>query len=232
MRNTRRLGTAVAVIAMAILTVAVSGCSKQASLIAQQRTLSNPSDFPLYQPSKVVDVAPFDQRVMAHAINTTMKSGDRKLTPYKGNEVVASTEATLSALKRWLDKTKKAPPVGLKLSGSIAEGNTTEQVKILKSWGAELAGFSGANDRSVLVMIMDPKTVNERIGPALDLIDKYQALPAMIRTPIDRQAKTNFGFSVSEMLDKNSPVGVFISAVQDLKSSGRRAIVLLDATKD
>lgn len=212
----------------------ILGCAKQSTEVSSappaNSNVTNPSSFPLYQPSSVVSVAPFDQKTMAQAINARAQQTGRQVTPYKGNEVLAATSAPLSELKTWVDSLRKAPPENLKVaSGAKVTGENT---KLLNDWGADVVTFENGSGRNVVVMVMDPQKVQAKMGLALGLIDKYQALPAMVRTPIDEKAKAQFGVSVSEMLDKSSPVGLFVGAVRDPALSGKRAIVLLDATKE
>jgi hypothetical protein len=220
-----------------VIAVSLStSCSQRsATNVAPNQTqgaLTNPSTFPLYQPSAIVSVAPFDQKEMAQSMNQQLRPGEQKVTPYKGNEVLASTSASLVDLKAWLQKLRSAPPEGLKVSASASEAGGSQNMRIIDSWGADAVAFEGTAGRSVLVMIMDPMKVHAKLGPALDLVNKYQSLPAIVRGPIDQKSKSTFGVSVSEMLDKNSPVGIFVAAVNDLQSSGKRAIVVLDATRE
>jgi len=222
------------IIAVAVL--ALAGCMRQTPTISQPGApaapQSNPSDFPLYQPSTIVSVAPFDQSEMAAALNKTRSAGQATIVPYRGNEVLATTPATLAKLEEWLRGVKAAPPAGSKATSATLGGSKTD-ISTLDEWGADTAAFEyGDGHREVAVIVMDPKTVRAKIGPALDIIDKYQALPGILRSGIDNESKKQFGFSVSQMLDRSGPVGLFIGAVRDLSDSHERAIILVDASKE
>ena len=81
--------------------------------------------------------------------------------------------------------------------------------------------------RSVYVFVADPKVIRAEMGFAFDLIDSYAKVPSMLRGPIDDQAKQQLGYSITELLDPNSPVGAVVAAVKELKAD-RRAILLID----
>jgi len=218
----------------------LAGCSKQGTsqnagpqgVPTSAAALSNPSNFPLYQPSTLVSVAPFDQAALAQTFNAKVPPGKPKMTPYKGDEVLASTSSSLSDLKAWLQKEKSAPPQGLKAESVPSSAGSGQAVNFADKFGADAAMFTGDNGRSVIVIAMDPKTVHEKLGPALSVIDKYMALPAMVRGAVDQKAQDRFGVSVSQMLDKNSPVGLFVSAVKELGTTDQRALLLIDATRE
>ena len=72
--------------------------------------------------------------------------------------------------------------------------------------------------------------MREKLGPALDAADKYAALPGMLRDPIDQQMKKQLGYTVGEMLDRHSPIGMIFATLKTMRPD-RRAIVLIDETK-
>jgi hypothetical protein len=53
----------------------------------------------------------------------------------------------------------------------------------------------------------------------------------MLRAPIDDQMKHQLGYTVSEMLDRHSPIGIIFATLKSMSTADRRAIVLVDETK-
>ena len=104
----------------------------------------------------------------------------------------------------------------------------------IANYGVAYAAFR-KNDpsvkRGVVVVVLDPKSVRQQLGMALGLVDKYRALPAAFRDPIDRQFQSRTGFTISSALDPSSPLGMTLTAVRQLQTSDQRAIVVLDGTK-
>jgi hypothetical protein len=78
---------------------------------------------------------------------------------------------------------------------------------------------------------MDPARVNARFGSILGMIDKYKALPAVLRGPIDNEAKARFGMTVTEATQPDSPIGAALAALGELEHRNTRGIVVLDAQK-
>jgi hypothetical protein len=210
--------------------VLAAGCAKNTTgnlATMPMGAVRNPVDFPVYPNSIPVGVAAFDQAEIARTLKKNNPGKETEITPYKGNEVLLRSTATLAQLEAWLSKMRAAPPQGLAVRDS---GSSDTQ---LNDWGVEAATF-GTQDkkREVFVLVMDPKKVYEKVGPAIDMIDKYKALPAMVRGGIESQVKKQLGISVDQMLDKSNPVGMALWGVKELHGSGQRAIVLLDAVKE
>jgi hypothetical protein len=63
------------------------------------------------------------------------------------------------------------------------------------------------------------------------MIDKYKALPAVLRGPIDNEAKARFGITISQATQPESPIGAALAALTDLEHKNSRGIVLVDAQK-
>lgn len=209
----------------------VAGCAKNTTgnlATMPMGAVRNPVDFPIYPNSVPVGVAAFDQAEMARTLRKNNPGKDAEITPYKGNEVLFRSTATLAQLEAWLGKMRAAPPQGL-----VVRDSGSSDTRLMNDWGVEGATF-GAQDkkREVFVLVMDPKKVYEKVGPAIDMIDKYKALPAMLRGGIESQVKKQVGISVDQMLDKSNPVGMALWGVKELHGSGQRAIVLLDAVKE
>ena len=106
--------------------------------------------------------------------------------------------------------------------------------KTLDLYGIAYAAFRTQKKtpgHGVVVVTMDPKQVKEKLGIALDLVERYRSLPSAVRDPIDQQFKGRTGFTISQATDPSSPLGMTIAALRQLQSSDARAIVMIDGTK-
>jgi hypothetical protein len=188
--------------------------------------LRNPSSFPLYRNSTVVTVVPVDSAQIFAAMRASDPHADLPRN-FHGHEVIAETGASMAQLRAWLHGLKAAPPQGLR---NTSESSSDENgVSVNAEAGAKFDSRSG--DRTVFVFTADPRKIREQMGPAFALFDSYQAVPGVLRGPIDEQAKKQFGYSVTEMLDANSPVGAAIATLKRLQDKDRRAILLIDESK-
>jgi len=212
-----------------------SGCfhNPPVNVLGLHPAQTNPSDFALYQPSTIVGVAQFDTGALIKSVQASEAGKSNSSTPpppYHGTEVVATTPASLDQLRSWLGKREAAPPTGLKVKGSQSDESRAQMGRGMGFFGTL---FSTQDDRrEVSVILMDPKIAHDHLGVALDLIDKYQSLPAPLRAGVDAEAKRAVGFTVSDMLDPASPVGMVVSALKNLPKTNQRAIILVDMTKD
>lgn len=213
-----------------MLCLTAAGCAKheetRIAVAPEHRAPANPSNFPLSPRNVVLTVVPIDSRQMFAA----MKQADPKADVpknYKGHEIILETPATMPQLKTWLAGLRTKPPAGFRLSKDHvdADGGNDRSTQI-----ADGAGFDGPS-RSVYVVAADPKQVRAKMGPVLDLIASYDKVPAMLRGPIDEEAKKQVGYTVSEMLDPASPVGAALGALKQLQTSDQRAIVLIDTSE-
>jgi hypothetical protein len=217
------------VLAAVLCALAVSACSggggakHEESGPARGGAAVNPSDFPLYPGSAVVQVVPVDSTHMFAAIRAADPHADvpRNL---RGNEIIAETGATMAQLETWIRALKTAPPRGLRNSSS-----GSSQMDSASEADAQFTSADG--ERSVYLIAAYPRRIREQLGPAWALIDSYGNMPAMLRGPIDDQAKKQMGYTVTEMLDPKSPVGAAIATLKRLQSSDRRAILILDEAK-
>ena len=138
-----------------------------------------------------------------------------------------------ASLRKWLADLGHRPPEGyvLENGSATASGRVTQTLDV---YGISYAAFRSANkaiNRGVVVVAMDPKLVKEKLGIALDLVERYRSLPAALRDPIDREFKSKTGFTVTEATDPSSPLGMTLSALHDLQSNDERAVIMVDATK-
>lgn len=191
--------------------------------------LANPSTFPLYSNSTVVTVVPVDSAQIFAAIRASEPHAD--LPPnYRGHEVIAETSASMAQLSAWLRTLRASPPQGLHdVSQTTTRSSGADGVSVNTEAGAKFDSRNG--DRTVLVFTADPRKIRQQMGPAFALFDSYSAVPGMLRAPIDEQAKKQFGYSVTEMLDAKSPVGAAIATLKRLQDKDRRAILIIDESK-
>jgi hypothetical protein len=78
---------------------------------------------------------------------------------------------------------------------------------------------------------MDPQRVDQRFGAVLGMIQRYRALPAVLRAPLDQDAKARFGMSITDATQPDSPIGAALAALGDLQHRDARGIILIDAQK-
>jgi len=217
--------------AAGIACLALCACAKQSTTeeSTSRPAQTNPSDFPLYPGTTLVEVAPVDYGAMFAMI----RKNDPSAKPganYRGHEVIVSTGATIPQLRTWVAQLKAAPPLGFhstRTTGAFSLGPGSRQRS------AEVdALFETANSqRVVFVVALDPKSIRAQLGPALDMVNNYTALPPMLRAPIDDQMKHQLGYTVSEMLDRHSPIGIVFATLKTMSDADRRAIVLIDESK-
>ena len=222
------------VLAAALVAAFVCGCARSAeqrtAKTAEHRTLENPSTFPLYPGSKLATVVPVNSAQMFAAIKASDPKADLPKN-FRGHEVIAETSASMAQLRGWVNGLKKSPPSGFhkvtdrgSSTSSDSLGTTPEQAV-----GAQFETAGGA--RSVFVVVADPKKIHAQLGPAYALIDSYSKMPGVMRGPIDDQAKKQLGYSVTEMLDTKSPVGAIVATLERMQSTDRRAILIIDESR-
>lgn len=218
----------------AAMLAACNGGSQPSS--APQQTsppaaLKNPTNFPLVEGATILDVKPFEETVSGVQLQTSaLRQG---AGTYTGMEVLAESDKSVDALRRWLASVGHNPPPGYvyETGSATATGDTARTLDLYGiGYGAFRSGNAAVN-RGVAVVVMDPKVVREKLGIALDLIDRYRSLPAALRDPIDQQFKQKSGFTITQATDPSSPLGMTLSALQELQNSDARAIVLIEGTK-
>jgi hypothetical protein len=182
----------------------------------------------MYRGSAVVTVVPVDSSKVFAAMKASDPHADLPQN-FRGHEVIAQTGASMHDLNVWLDGLDKAPPQGLHRAGQ-QHGRKTD----IGNDRTTLSGLtfeSAGGGRVVYVIAADPKKLRDQLGPVFALIENYGAVPGVLRGPIDDQAKKQFGYSVSDLLDKQSPAGAVIAGVERLRSENRRGILLIDETR-
>ena len=225
--------------ALAFAAVAVAGCSNASSSTsaagapangsAPNPAATNPADFPLYNGATIVGAKDWSQ-----AVDVSQVPGGSKLYPqgsgtYDGHQVVAGTTATMADLHQWLHELDSKPPQGYVVAAS---GSSMDQARAqAQRYGLDFDAFRKPGGANVLVVVLDPASMNQKLGPALGLIEKFQTLPDVMKGPIDQQVKQRTGMTASEALDPAAPLGAALAAYNQVKSSDGRAIVIIDATK-
>lgn len=209
-----------------------AGCSKNETAQTQPSPLAT-VNFPMYAGATVVDVAPYDTTEIVKALKAhdTSSKHDDSLQPQRGSEELAKTSATLAELQTWIQGLQKTPPAGLEVSGSALR-SAQVGAQSTTQWGMDGVGFASKDGaRSVAVLVLDPKLAYAKAKTMLDLVDKYQSLPGFLKSPLEDQLKKQTGVSISQMLDRTSPVGLALYAVRTMHDSNDRAIIVLDGVK-
>jgi hypothetical protein len=200
------------------------------------RAVKNPSDFPLYPHSDVVNVVPVDTAAMFAVIHANDPSADLPHN-FHGHVIIAETGATMAQLRTWVAGLEASPPLGLRDTTSHDKHPSKATVRARAKKGVVLNGDGTAqfetadSSRWVYLITADPRRINEQAGALFTMIDAYNAAPGFLRSPIDDEAKKQTGYTVTEMLDAKSPAGAVIAEIKRLKSTDRRAILLIDEAK-
>jgi hypothetical protein len=151
---------------------------------------------------------------------------------YVGHETIAQSPASMQQLQGWIRDVQHNPPAGYAVAVS---GSSVDEARVrAQNMGIDFAAFtreSGGKKQGVVIVALDPQTIDAKAGPMLGLIGKYKMLPQGLRDPIDAQAKRQTGFTISEALSSNTPIGAALDAYDQLRSSGQRGIVVIDAAK-
>lgn len=216
--------------AAVLVAVLACACSRPApNRTVEHETVRNPSDFPLYPGSRVGSVVPVDSKQMFAAIRATSHGAE---TPqnFRGHEVIAETSASMDQLAKWIDRLRTTPPHGFR---HVTEKGWDTRSKTASGADAETgAQFSTADGtRTVYVIAGDPRRIRETMGPVFALMENYAAVPGIVRGPLDDQAKKQVGYTITEMLDANSPVGAVVATIKRLSATDRRAILLIDESQ-
>jgi hypothetical protein len=192
----------------------------------------NPIAFPLFNGAQVLSA-----RGWRDTISTRPGVGDRAVLSqgagtYDGHDVVAGTQALMPVLEGWLQDLAANPPAGYRIA---ITGNAVEAVRThTRDLGVDFLVFEGTEQgkrHGVAVLVVDPQTLDEKVGPMLGLIGRFKHVPSMLRDPLDEQAKKQTGFSITEATNPDTPIGAAVAALDELRDFGGRGIVLIDAVK-
>jgi hypothetical protein len=193
---------------------------------------TNPIEFPLFDGASVLSAHSWHNTISAPpglADSTVFAQGKGT---YDGHDVVAGTQAMMPTLEAWLGDLSSHPPDGYAVA---IRGNGVDAVRAhTRDLGVDFVAFEGTENgkrHGVVVMAVDPQTLDAKAGPMLGLIGKFKLMPRSLRDPIDAQAKRQTGFSISEATNPDTPIGAAVAALGELRDFGGRGIVLIDAVK-
>ncbi|HWT06656.1 MAG TPA: hypothetical protein VN224_12920 [Xanthomonadales bacterium] len=199
------------------------------------RAVRNPSDFPLYPRSEVVNVVQVDTAQMFAVMRANDPSADLPRN-FHGHVIIAETGATIAQLRSWVAALQAAPPHGFHDTTSHTTRSRGRPSSHSKDRfdvnGDGTAQFETADaSRWVWLVAADPRQIHQQAGALFAMIDAYSAAPGFLRSPIDDEAKKQTGYTVTQMLDVKSPAGAVIAELKRLQSVDRRAILLIDEAK-
>lgn len=215
------------VLLAALMLAAVTACSQssQSQSASQSSTAespspaaTNPTGFPLYAESTVLASKAWSE-------NTGTQH-------YSGLEVVAQTPATMNELNTWLKSLSANPPDGYTVAASGS--GVDEAHRRARAMGVDFQVFQhtvNGKRHGLVVVALDPSVFDEKAGPMLGALNQYRKLPQMFRDPIDSQVRARTGFTVSDALSPNTPIGAAVAAVDQLRTSGQRGVVLVDGSR-
>jgi len=193
---------------------------------------SNPIAFPLFDGAAVLSSRHWRRTISAQPGATDRTVFAQGAGTYDGHDVVAGTQAMMPALETWLGDLAANPPPGYTVA---LTGNTIDTVRThTRDLGFDFQAFTDTENgkrHGVVVMAVDPETLDEKAGPMLGLIGRIKYMPKMLRDPLDAQVRRQTGFSLTDASNPDTPIGAAISALTQLRDFGGRGIVLIDAVK-
>lgn len=193
---------------------------------------TNPVSFPLFDGAEVLSARTWRETISSRPGVADSALLSQGAGTYDGHDVVAGTQALMPSLETWLHDLDAHPPDGY---ASALRGNGVDAVRDhTRDLGIDFAVFERSENgkrHGVVVLAVDPQTLDQKAGPMLGMIGKFKSLPQTFRDSIDGQAKKQTGFSVTELTNENSPIGAAIAALDELRSFGGRGVVIIDATK-
>ncbi|HTX59662.1 MAG TPA: hypothetical protein VMH02_08260, partial [Verrucomicrobiae bacterium] len=227
-----RAARSLALLAMLAATACSGASSSSSGGAAASPSPSNIVDFPLFDGAEVLASRAFRETIGAKTNGTVGSLLGEGSGTYDVREVVAGTQAVMPALEEWLSKLDAAPPSGYvqALTGSGVDDARTHTQALGLDF-AVFEGTGGGRRHGVVVLAVDPQTLDAKAGGMLGMIGKYKLLPKTLRDPIDAQAKKETGFTVTEMTEPDTPIGAAVGALAQLRDYGGRGVVLIDATK-
>lgn len=213
----------------ALLTACASGNHGSAG---GPSSTTDPIAFPLFDGANVLSSREWHRTIKAPPGAADSAVYAQGTGTYDGHEVVAGTQAFMPALEAWLGDLAAHPPAGY---SNAVTGNTVDAVRThTRQLGFDFQAFTDMENgkhHGVVVLAIDPETLDEKAGPMLGLIGRFGHMPAMWRDPIDAQVRRQTGFSLTDASNPDTPVGAAIAALGELRDFGGRGIVLIDAVK-
>jgi hypothetical protein len=214
------------------LLCACSGGSHAGGAGSPSPHATNPVAFPLYDGAAVLSARAWRTTISRRPGFADSAVFAQGAGTYDGHDVVAGTQALMPSLEAWLGDLSAHPPAGYAVAIS---GNGIDAVRAhTRDLGVDFVAFASTENgkrHGVVVMAVDPQTLDQKAGPMLGLIGKFKLMPRGLRDPLDAQAKRQTGFSFTEATNPDTPIGAAVSALGQLRDFGGRGIVLIDAVK-
>lgn len=219
-----------------VVTLAVlAACSNNAGTTSRATPAPSPTNatgFPLADDSTVLTARDWQETVSAEVAKNAQGVFGGGPGKYAGHETIARSTKSMPELESWLRDVQKTPPAGYAVA---LRGNRADEARgRMRDMGIDFAAFKrdvNGKRHDVVVVALDPSTIDTKAGTMIGLIGKYKMLPQGLRDPIDAQAKRQTGFTISEALSTDTPIGAALDAFDKLRASGERGIVVLDAAK-
>jgi hypothetical protein len=218
------------------LVLAVAGCSGGnrggGSGGGPSPSATNLVDFPLFDGATVLSSRTWHQTIVSRPGIADSALLSQGAGTYDGHDVVAGTQAMMPSLEAWLRDLDGHPPQGY---ASVVHGGGVDAVRThTRDLGVDFAVFERSENgkrHDIVVLAVDPQTLDSRAGPMLGVVGKFKLLPQSLRDSIDAQAKKQTGFTISEATNPDTPIGAAIGALGQLRDFGGRGVVLIDAVK-
>lgn len=229
----RPLRFAACAAAVVLAAVACSGGNRgESSSGTPSPAATNPIAFPIFDGATVLSSRSWHEKIESRpgvGDNAVFRQG---AGTYDGHDVVAGTQALMPSLESWLGDLSAHPPAGYSVA---LQSDTVNAVREhTRDMGVDFAVFEGTENgkrHGIVVLAVDPESLDAKAGPMLGAIGKFHLLPATLRDSIDAQAKKQTGFTISEATNPDTPIGAAVGALAQLRDFGGRGVVLIDAVK-
>ncbi|HEY6359377.1 MAG TPA: hypothetical protein VIX35_14140 [Vicinamibacterales bacterium] len=218
----------------------LAGCAKAGSP-GDGSTGNQPSStFPVYAPSTIASVGKYDDSDEVTRLGSSFfGEGADAAYPYVGTQELIRTGASLDELDGWIKQLIQSPPQGLAPGDSSSDplqstGKQVNQpaVDALNVFGlVPMEFWSKDRRRVVMLIVLDPKRVADRMAATIGVIEMWEKMPAPLRAGMDQTIKKQAGFSASDLTDTSTPIGMIMYAARTWKSADARAIILVDAER-
>lgn len=227
-----KLGLAIVAIVLLAACSKSTESTQSTSQVTPAPVGTNSTGFPLYEGSTVIANRDWTQTVSSSATSGGKGMFSQGAGTYAGKDVIAHTPATVAQLRTWLDGMEKTPPTGY--ATTPASAGITQARSRSQAFGFDFDVFQKDENgklHHLVVIAIDPTVMESKAAPMLGFINRYKMLPQSLRDPIDAQAKARTGFSISEALSPDTPIGASLGSLDQLRQSGERGIVIVDAAK-
>ena len=232
----------------ALASVLIAGCGKSGSVGSAPGGSQPSSTFPVYTPSTIASVAKYDDSAEVTQLGSSFfGEGQYAAYPFIGTQELIKTNASIDQLEAWVGQLVKSPPQdltpgnGAPVGPAVAPSNATPSTDhhlnqpfadALTTFGLVPAEFwSKDGTRAVMIIVLDPKRVADRVGATFGVIDMWEKMPGPLRAGLDQTIKKQVGFSASDLTNTATPLGMIVYAARNWKDADARAIILVDANR-